>query len=299
MSLESDINKINEKIAAAIDKLRNSIPSIQDNSYDKFVQVIKDLKISDDGNLINTGVNYRLVSKLKNDISDAILSEKYLKQVADYVNAFKEIAELHNEYFKNQVSSFSPSDVNKLMLKTAIENTVESLTESGINERVIVKAEQILKDSVAAGAKYTDVLKQMKAFLTNTEGGDGALLRYVKQITVDTLNQFSRNYNQAITVDLKFDWFYYVGSLIQTSREFCVLCVKKKYIHRSEFPTILGGLIDGEHIELNPKTKLPKGLIEGTNPSNFQTLAGGNGCDHQVAGISAAFVPKSIRDKFQ
>lgn len=297
MSLESDFQEINDKINSAIEKLQKSIPDIQDKSYNKFIEVVKDLKISN-GSLDNTADNYRLITKLKNDIRDAILNDEYLKEVADFAKAFKVVADLQNEYFAKIEANYSQSDVNKLVLKNATDNTVTSLTESGIEANIVSKAEQILKDNVSSGSKYTDVLKQMKAFLTTTEGGEGALMRYVKQITVDSINQFSRNYNQAASADLDYDWFYYVGSLLDTSREFCIQCVKKKYIHRSEVSTILGGFINGEHIELNPKTKLPKGLIEGTNTSNFQTLAGGYGCGHQINGISSAFVPKSLRDKF-
>jgi hypothetical protein len=79
--------------------------------------------------------------------------------------------------------------------------------------------------------------------------------------------------------------------------------VKKKYVHKSEFQTILTGNIDGidicsDKIPCNAKTKLPNGMKADTNTSNITNYAGGWNCGHAFYAVAKEAVPKNIRDKF-
>ena len=80
--------------------------------------------------------------------------------------------------------------------------------------------------------------------------------------------------------------------------------VKKKYVHKSEFQTILSGNIDGvdicsDKIPCNKKTKLPNGMKADTNTSNITNYAGGWNCGHAFYAVAKEAVPKNIRDKFK
>ncbi|MBR1480836.1 MAG: hypothetical protein IJ609_02780 [Paludibacteraceae bacterium] len=105
-----------------------------------------------------------------------------------------------------------------------------------------------------------------------------------------------------MTDDLGTQWFMYTGSNKETTREFCEHLTAKKYIHRSEIPTILTGKIEynGEvhQCAIYPKTNLPYGMIEGTTPENFQCNCGGWNCRHQLVPVADAVVPASLRAKF-
>ena len=135
----------------------------------------------------------------------------------------------------------------------------------------------------------------MREFITNTDAGDGKLLRYSKQIVTDSINQYNRQYGQIVSDDLGWNWFEYSGSLIKTSREFCVHMVKKRYVHRSEFTTVLKGDIDGKKIAVYDKTGLPYGLIAGTDQYNFPVYAGGYQCGHLVRPVPDVVVPIGLR----
>jgi len=83
-------------------------------------------------------------------------------------------------------------------------------------------------------------------------------------------------------------WYQYVGSLITTSREFCIHLVGKRYVHESEITGIINGKIDGEKVSL-------AGLIPDTTKDNFPILRGGYNCRHQMLAVSEATVPKKVR----
>lgn len=89
---------------------------------------------------------------------------------------------------------------------------------------------------------------------------------------------------------------------MDTSRDFCKACVKKKYIHRSEFTSIVKGEfkefkdIDGK---ISQRTKLPYGMIDGTNSTNFMVRRGGYSCNHKLIPVAKEVVPKEIRQAYE
>ena len=106
----------------------------------------------------------------------------------------------------------------------------------------------------------------------------GGLERYTSQITRDALNQFSRNYNQAISVDLGMQWYYYSGTVIEDTRSYCQQRAGK-YFHKNE-------------VEQVPAEW--SGRISGTNSSNIFINAGGFNCRHLWMPVLINVVPDSV-----
>jgi hypothetical protein len=146
--------------------------------------------------------------------------------------------------------------------------------------------------------KWGDLVQQTSRYLKRTGQGDGRLLGMAKQITTDSLNQFSAQYNAIVSEELGFEWYMYVGSNLETTREFCSLLTKKKYVHKSEIPKILNGSIDGKKYKINDKTGLWVGAIEGTNVANFPINRGGYQCGHQLMAVAKEIIPLDIRRKY-
>ena len=130
------------------------------------------------------------------------------------------------------------------------------------------------------------------------DGGQGAFARYATTYATTALSQFTGQNNKLLTDDLGCEWFMYTGSNKETSREFCIQLTAKKFIHKSEIPTILTGRIDDYQCAIYPKTGLPYGMIEGTTADNFQCNCGGWNCRHQLVPIADAVVPIQLRRRF-
>jgi hypothetical protein len=103
----------------------------------------------------------------------------------------------------------------------------------------------------------------------------------------------------AVSDDLGMEWYRYVGSNIETTREFCEHLTQKEYIHKSEIQTILTGMIDGHQCDIYEPTGLPYGMVAGTNEDNFREYRGGWNCGHQLIPVSEGSVPQAIRDKLK
>ena len=126
--------------------------------------------------------------------------------------------------------------------------------------------------------------------------GSGALSKYANTYATTAISQYAGENNKILTDDLGLEWFEYVGSNIETTREFCDHLTEKRYIHKSEIKTILKGEIDGYQCEIYEKTGLPKGMIEGTNEQNFQVNCGGWNCRHQLVPVAKEAIPKNEKE---
>lgn len=295
--LNKIVDDILKTIGDATDSFQSSIDPIQKQIYSDIEILIKNLDLN--GNKIaNTVNNIKAIGQLKAKIQKAILNPDYIDSVKAYVAVFADVSELQNNYFSELSDEFKPNKLLDAIQSQSIDQAVVSLTESGIDANITGGIQNILKTNITGGGTYSDLLDQMRNFILTNDSGTGALEKYTKQITTDSLNQYSAQYTQAITMDLGMNWFMYVGSNKDTTREFCKLLTAKKYIHVSELPDIVNGIIDGKQVALNPKTDLWYGAIPGTNESNFQVNRGGYGCDHQLMPVNSVIIPLYLRQKF-
>ena len=169
------------------------------------------------------------------------------------------------------------------------------MTEGGINANLSSGIEDILRTYIRSGGEYVELIDKMKTFITGTKDVPGYLTRYAKQITIDSLQQYNAAYNHAISADLGYEWYMYMGSNIITTREFCARMTAKKYFHKTEIPEILKGHIGEYKVRINPKTDLWYGAYEDTSAKNFNDRRGGYQCRHQVYAVSSAMVPIEIK----
>lgn len=302
MAKQQDITKeLIKTIEDAIDGFGKKIPKHQQRIYDEIALLVKDLELQ--GDSIKQSVNnLRIIGNIKSKLESIIISDTYTKDVSDYMKSFDTVTKLQNQYFGSLKAEFKPTPLLKEIRSQSLDATFESLTSNGINAAITDKVQDILRKNITSGSSYTQTMQQLRSFLLSDTGGQGALERYTKQITTDALNQYSAQYTNAVTNDLGLDWFQYTGALIETSRIFCRALIEKKYIHRSELPMIILGKfkefedLDGE---INPKTKLPDGMIQGTNPSNFHIYRGGYQCGHQLIPVDETVVPVYLRNRFK
>jgi len=181
----------------------------------------------------------------------------------------------------------------------AINQTIEQLTESGIDANVTQRLRSIIMQSITTGGSYADLQAQMTEYLTDTDKSPGALSKYARTYTTTALNEYTGANNALFTAEFNPQWYTYRGSLIETSRDWCQCMSDKEYIHVSEFPTVLEGKFADKDVEIYEKTGLPKGMIDGTNKDNLLIRRGGWNCRHQFIAVDERLVPKVLRDKFK
>ena len=289
-----------ELLSQASTSYANYLPNLEEEIANKVEEQMSELE-KNKGALVPSKENFRKLAVIQSGFNTIINDTDYGKHSALYLSAYEKVTKLSNQYFNAVTDNFSPTEAMEAVKTAAIDTTIENLGKVGLLtntnstfRRPVVNA---LTQAMATGTKYTTAVKQVRDIIT---GGlnVGPLERYAKPLAVDSLNRFSRNYMNIAALGLGLDWYMYTGSLIKTSRCFCIGCVKIKYIHRSEFQQVLDmDFPELKDCEINPKTGLAEGLIQGTNPSNFTENAGGWGCEHQLIPVPENYVPESAKTR--
>jgi hypothetical protein len=294
------MDQINSVIDDAIINMNKIIPAAQNQIFDEIQNLARELDYKNN-RIAVSAKNIRIISAISKKLRRVILSSDYGNQAKEFLKAFNTVTVLQTQYMGEVTKAFSFGPVLQNIKYQAIADTAYSLTQEGLNTNVVNVLRGILQRNVTTGGTFKQLLEQAKAATLDTDAGQGILIRYVKGVTVDALNQYSRNYLQVATGSAGLTWFQYTGSLIQTSRDFCIAMVKKRFFNLKEIPDLLKGDFK-EFIDINgkinPKTNLPEGMIEGTNEANFLTNLGGYGCGHRGVPVAEIIVPKDIIEAF-
>lgn len=294
--------KLEETIGKAIEKMVKVSIGKQNEVYDRVAKIVKDLDVDANGGVKQTVKNFKAIGDIKGEIERIFKDKAYLKEVSEFAKTIKEINSLQKEYFSSIESSFKPPKVMEAVSQTSIDLLFESLTGAGVNTQITNQVQQILKNNLTTGGTFNQVLEGVRDFIRASPDTVGAYEKYVRQITTDSMYQYAAQYDQIVTADLEFEWYIYTGAIIETSRQWCEACKKKKYIHKSEFPEVVKGdfpefkEFDGK---IYDKTGLPQGMIAGTNESNVLINRGGYNCGHRFIGVPTQSVPKSVRDALE
>lgn len=293
--------------------------------FETAMEYVKLLETDKAGNIKTTTANIKRLTEIKSKLESVANNKEYAAAVKNFVRAFGKLADLQMSYYRENFAqkSFGEGATGKYdaMKTIAVNNVVSNLTGAGLTSNVTDPINDMLLKAVTSGAKWSDLVSDLNATFTGVDGGSGALTRYTKTYSTTALTQFVGQNNKLLTDDLGVEWFEYVGSTIETTRDFCNVMVEgHPYVHKSEFEDILAGRIycdypveyekaNGEKVSASKgetirlaiyqKTGLPYGMIDGTTPDNFQINVGGWNCKHQLIPISTASVPKEIRERIE
>lgn len=276
-----------ERIALIAESASNGfskgVASTQRDVYNKLLAIVKQLDLNADGTIKTTQANIKILRQVRSSIESIILTDAYRKRVNDYLGAFDDLKGVNDAYFSVLSTAFKP---NKLLyeevLSQSINNTKKSLLESGINQFVIDPIDKLLTQNITSGGFFSDLVDQMRIAILGDKERLGGLERYASQITRDSLNQYSRNYQQSITSDLGFEWFYYSGQGLRDSRSYCVER-KGKFFHEKEVE--------------NSASLQWAGKIPGTNSSSIFTYCGGFNCVDNYLPVLLSQVPKDVVER--
>lgn len=285
-----DPQKIVNEINGKIEQFMDGLPDLARSSYKDIQGLLNQLKLDASGNIRVSVENLRLINRIKIRLQDRIISDAYIGKLNDLSSSFNDVSKLQSQYFADVFSDFEAPEVINEMRRVSLNSTLESLSESTINNTVIQGAMDILEEDIISGASFMDMNEKLKDFMVGNKDVDPKLVSYSKQVLTDSLNQYTANYQKLVTDDLGLKWYQYVGPLVAASRPICDALVKKEWVHETELGGISRGIVDGKKVGT-------EGMIPGTNSRNFQSNRGGYNCNHLLVPVAEEAVPKAIRIK--
>ena len=278
MAPEETTRKVIDATESASVTFTDSARTTQRGIIMRVNRYIRQLETDLLGNIKPTRANFKIIRLLRDDINQIVVSRAYLERLGSYLRTFSEVKGITDGFF----SSFDDFIPNKLVFEEAlslsVDSTRKSLTSSGINQFVVDPIMDIVSKSITSGARLVDMEEDLRIHILGDEKRLGGLERYTSQITRDALNQYSASYNEAISMDLGLEWYFYSGGVIDDTRDYC----KKrngKYFHKKE-------------VEDVPSQW--DGRIAGTNSSTIYVYRGGYNCRHQYLATLIDVVPSSV-----
>ncbi len=295
-----------QSVIDTLDNAADSFSSIankeQKKIYEEVITLAKDLETDSQGKVKQSIANLKRLTQIKAHLANLSKDKEWVAGISGFAKYFGVLQKEQNAYYSAHFPQLTLSETAKkkheMMKQLAVQNTMEALMGSGLKANVTDKLNDILLRAVTTSAKFADLQEELRTHLLGKDGGDGAFARYATTYATTALSQFTGQNNKLLTDDLNCEWFIYEGSNKETTREFCQQLTSKRFIHRSEIPTILTGKIDDYQCAIYDKTGLPYGMIAGTTAENFQCNCGGWNCRHQLVPVADAVVPASLRAKF-
>lgn len=253
----------------------------------RVVAQLKSLELDADGYIKQNAAN-RATLKKAGKAFDPSSVPSYKKGIQSYVDTIPSVDKANDAYFNFLAKGLGPSKALKSSLQAQAISEIETLTlNQGIEAQIKAPLLNILNQNINSSAKFTDLLSQVSQFIVGSPEVEGQLLRYSKQITTDTLFNYSRSYQQAIATDLKSNWYMYSGGVTEGgkysggSRDFCL--------------TRLGGYYTHKDVESWGKMNW-QGQRRGTNSSTIFIYCGGYNCRHSLIPVDDSAVPKTNKD---
>ena len=208
----------------------------------------------------------KVINKFRDELAKTIqngaIADGYITLLAGY----KEIVAIANEYF-SALSSAYKKELYREIYKESILYLKESLTGAGISQIVSNKIVDKLYELNMTGITK----KELRAYLKDYFSKTNITTKYVEQITTDSLYQMTQTYQLKISNDLGIEYYYYAGTKMKTSRQFCISRYGKVFTKKEiqSWP------------ELNWSGKIP-----GTDKNSIFTYRGGYNCRHTLRPIS-------------
>lgn len=287
-----DINKIALQLEDLVNDYTKGLKAIERDMYNSVLNKLKDLSTDLQGNIKSTVNNYKIITQAKGEMSKVLNSDAYLEQVGKVNKYFSDMTATQQTYFTAMFKDFSSPAVIRELKNLAVNTTVETLTDAGVNELVVKKATNIISDNIRSGRTFAEMTEELETFIKGNNEVPGKLTSYSKQIVNDAMRQYAGNYNKLVTDDLGLEWYEYIGGTMRDTRPMCEHLIKKRFIHRSEFKGITQGRVDGQEVST-------QGFMPNTDENNFEINVCGYNCQHLVQPVPFEEVPEEIRDNFE
>lgn len=280
--IDNLFNTLDDNTDNAILSLNNAANKISKEILSEVNDTISVLKKDASGNIVASIENIKKVNELSVSLEKYLSSSEYQQAMGVFLGSYSSNVILINSYFNAISTSFTASDIlYKQIASAAKGSTIESLMGSGISANVKDPLIKILNDSIMTGTNRNEVYDLLKKEILGDEQNLGRLQKYVKQISNDAITQFNSNYIQIIGNDLGLSHYYYKGTRVSETREFCDTYAGKFFTEEKLQQIVI-------QQSQSHAGKGWTGMINGTSWPNFKIYRGGWNCRHYVIPISKA-----------
>lgn len=218
--------RINE-LETALDK---RVRAMQRDLYELLRDALAELLHVQDGKVKSGKQNVTRVARLE-EVFNRFEQLRINDELSQFAGELLDVAALSGGYFALIGETRSKALIEKQVdiLRSVIGvDPAGNIVTDGYLSRLGKSAEvrQFIRDfvvqSIVSRRSLSDLFAGLKNLMVGGPDDDGALQNYWRLYAYDTYNQAHEIVNLGVADDLELQYFIYQGSLIQTSRQFCV-----------------------------------------------------------------------------
>lgn len=278
-SFKDKIKFIND----ASDGLDNTFQALSRELYKSVVNEFADQLDRNGDTILNTSKNIQLIAAIEN-IYNKFAADN-LPKVASQINTG---ANTINSYNVDYYSEFATDQRDYAATTEKVQKIIRDrlgITAEGNGKKVNLKPggymDSLLKDNsvkneiknfsyseVLKGVGFKDFKSSLETYIVGDEQTLGGFRQYYRNYAYDIFADIDRAESTLLATDLDLTYFIYEGSLIATSRQFCIDRAGKVF-----------SIKEAEKWVNDPwiKRNLDKGYISSYNPTHDMGLFG---CRH-------------------
>lgn len=258
-----------EKLLAEwLDKLPSEIAKLNQKLLEKLYAFIDRIDPA-----LSLSENMGVLLQAQNQLPALIQSVGFGGIVLQLADKISDTLTKLEAYFKNVFGE--PEKIGQLtdVFRASLARVRSSLLGEGIGQGIVTELTKTLQYHVYSKSNKAVFRQALQKVL----GVNGQPVRYLTTYASDTLYQFSRAYADEVTKELDAQYFYYMGTSIKTTRDFCGSRVGKVFTKT----------------QVKDWAKLTwKGKIDGTTGQSIFMYAGGYNCRHRILPISKELYEK-------
>lgn len=177
--------------------------------------------------------------------------------------------------YSNSAMEVAISDLSEAQ-SIAYDSLLDSLNESGLNQRFNQPVRQLIYQNVRDGASQSMLEKAIRSYVLTDNGSKSDLNRYINSVSIQSADAYSSAIDQEVynRYKTKITHIRVVGSLIETSSRQCRQAVIK---YEREIP------IDKLHEWISYAKD--NGGSQTLNENNLSSLKAHYGCRHQFVPV--------------
>ncbi|MEM9526082.1 MAG: hypothetical protein AAGA31_05695 [Bacteroidota bacterium] len=270
-------------LSKATDNFISNVKKVERTVW-RFVREFVDGLNRTNGMVDNDSFNESRLLSIDVDLIGAY-AEGLSAYLPEYLANFDDVERLNKLLYEGFLSPEEAARASRLVFPVErtilVDGITQRLTSRGvIRARFVQPIREILYNGIVFSQPINVLQDNLRREITSSQGSSD-LLKYTRQISQDAISQFDGAINDRIRDHLGLDGFYYVGSLIEGSRDNCRELVNGT--GRFADFAIEPGLYRVSDLKaIINLAKGRSGWNPATTPQTFAQYRGGYGCRHEV-----------------
>ena len=265
-----------------------SISKVQNKFYKEILPLFDNLVI-ENGVIVANAENFAIANDIQNRLHTVLAESGYteaLKKMAVGMNEQKILTEaLYTLVTDGAAANFTEFAA----LYTNSQKAALNLIGEGAISNFSTQFSQALEVSISSSSTFSQLINNIRTVTIGNDEVEGVLERYAKQNAKDSFSVTARVYSSAISKKYGVEWFKYGGSLMDSSRPFCIERARKVFHYKEVEMWGNGKKCCGLKY---PQSGIWAGKNRATNSETIFTLLGGYNCNHVLEPIGISDVPK-------